>query len=295
MDNYLNKFTVYLKKEKNMSNNSILAYSRDIRGFIAFLKEKEVERFEDVSNTEIVSFLLKLKNEGKSAATVNRKLASLRAFFNYMIVLHRIDHDPTANIKSPRIERKNIEFLTIDEVERLLAQPDESIKGIRDKALLELLYASGMRVSEIAGANLTDLNLRIGFIVSGGEHGKARIVPLGKPARVALEKYLYDTRSKLIRNKNDTEALFLNYNGERLTRQGIWKLLKEYGKKAKLEHKLTPQILRNSFAAHMIQNGADLKSVQELLGHEDITATQIYLSVTKNRIKDVYDRTHPRA
>ncbi|NLP29645.1 MAG: tyrosine recombinase [Clostridiales bacterium] len=295
MDNYLNKFTVYLKKEKNMSNNSILAYSRDIRGFIAFLKEKGVERFEDVSNTEIVSFLLKLKNEGKSAATVNRKLASLRAFFNYMIVLHRIDHDPTANIKSPRIERKNIEFLTIDEVERLLAQPDESIKGIRDKALLELLYASGMRVSEIAGANLTDLNLRIGFIVSGGEHGKARIVPLGKPARVALEKYLYDTRSKLIRNKNDTEALFLNYNGERLTRQGIWKLLKEYGKKAKLEHKLTPQILRNSFAAHMIQNGADLKSVQELLGHEDITATQIYLSVNKNRIKDVYDRTHPRA
>ncbi|NLY70129.1 MAG: tyrosine recombinase [Clostridiales bacterium] len=295
MDNYLNKFTVYLKKEKNMSKNSILAYGRDIRGFIAFLREKGVERFEDVSNTEIVSFLLKLKNEGKSAATVNRKLASLRAFFNYLIVLHKISNDPTANIKSPRIERKNIEFLTIEEVERLLAQPDDSIKGIRDKALLELLYASGMRVSEIAGANLSDLNLRIGFIMSGGEHGKARIVPLGKPARVALEKYLYDIRPKLIRDKKDTEALFLNYNGERLTRQGIWKLLKEYGKSARLEHKLTPQILRNSFAAHMLQNGADLKSVQELLGHEDITATQIYLSVTKNRIKDVYDRTHPRA
>jgi len=153
-----------------------------------------------------------------------------------------------------------------------------------------------MRVSEIAGANLADINLRIGFIMSGGEHGKARIIPLGRPARAALETYFYEGRPKLIRDDdNDCQALFVNYNGERLTRQGIWKLIKGYAKGADIEHKLTPQTLRNSFAVHMIQNGADLKSVQELLGHEDMTATQIYLSVSKNRIKDVYDRTHPRA
>ncbi|MDD3873984.1 MAG: tyrosine-type recombinase/integrase, partial [Methanosarcina sp.] len=202
----------------------------------------------------------------------------------------------TENIKSPRIERKEIQYLTVTEIERLLSQPDDSIKGIRDKALLEILYASGMRVSEIAGADLEDINLRIGFILSRGEYGKARIIPLGRPARAALETYFYEGRPKLIREKNrNCQALFVNYNGERLTRQGIWKLIKQYAKGAGLGKKLTPQILRNSFAIHMIQNGADLKSLQELLGHEDISATQVYLSASKNRIKDVYDKTHPRA
>lgn len=297
MDNNILEFTEYLQKVKGMSKNSILAYSRDIRDFNSYLNDKDIKCNQDITNTEIVGYLLKLKNDGKSAATVNRKLASLRAFFHFMIELHSLKQDPTVNIKSPRIERKNLEFLSINEVESLLIQPDScSTKGIRDKALLEILYASGMRVSEIAGANLSDINLRIGFIMSGGEHGKARIVPLGRPARVALEEYLYEGRPKLIREKQqNSQALFVNYNGERITRQGIWKLMKEYGKHAKIDHKLTPQILRNSFAAHMIQNGADLKSVQELLGHEDISATQIYLSVSKNKIKDVYDKTHPRA
>jgi integrase/recombinase XerD len=206
-----------------------------------------------------------------------------------------IGEDPTQNIKSPRLPRKKIEFLSIEEVEKLLAQPDQSPKGIRDRALLELMYASGMRVSEIAMANLADLNLRIGFITCTGEHGKARVIPVGRPARAALESYVYEGRKALLRQKEEVGALFLNYLGDRISRQGVWKIIKEYADQAELGSKLSPQILRNSFAAHMIQNGADIKSLQELLGHEDITATQIFMSVSKNRIMDVYDKTHPRA
>lgn len=279
-----------------MADNSRLAYCQDLTDFERFLLERGAKRLEDASNTEVIAYLLKLKSEGKSKATVNRKLASLRAYYHYLVEHQNLTIDPTGSIKSPKIERKQIEYLSIEEVETLLAQPDQSIRGIRDKALLELLYASGMRVSEVAGANVSDINLRIGFIVSEGEFGKARIVPLGRPARAALETYLSEGRPPLLRDKQaDNQALFINYNGERLTRQGIWKLIKEYAAKAGLEDKLTPKTLRNSFAVHMIQNGADLKSLQELLGHEDINATQVYLSVAKNRIKDVYDKTHPRA
>jgi integrase/recombinase XerD len=180
-------------------------------------------------------------------------------------------------------------------VDRLLAIPEDTLIGKRDRGILELLYATGIRVSELIEANVEDLNLRMGFITCAGEQSKARIIPIGRPARVALEEYIYDARPAIVKEKIDETALFVNYYGERITRQGLWKVLKEYGRKAGLEGKLTPNVLRNSFAVHMIQNGADLKSLQELLGHEDISATQIYLSVTKNRIKDVYDRTHPRA
>lgn len=296
MEHSLSNFIKYIGDERKMAKNSTLAYKRDLSEFFRFMAEKHICKPEEVTNTEIIAYLLNQKNAGKSAATINRKLASIRAYYRYMVYQEGLHQNPTDNIKSPRIERKKVEYLTIEEIEALLSQPDQSVKGLRDKALLEILYASGMRVSEIAGADVSDVNLRIGFIMSGGEYGKARIVPLGRPARVALENYFYDARPKFIRDKQkDCNALFVNYNGERLTRQGIWKLIKGYAKKAGLEHNMTPQILRNSFAVHMIQNGADLKSLQELLGHEDITTTQIYLSVAKNRIKDVYDKTHPRA
>jgi len=296
MDQYLNEFTAYLSQEKRMAQNSLEAYKRDVLEFAEMIRKKQDLRLDEVSNTEIVAYLLKLKNDGKSAATVNRKIASLRAFYNYMVLRNNIKTNPTLNIKSPKIERKEIEYLSIEEIEILLSKPDRSIKGIRDRAILELLYATGIRVSEIVETNVEDLNLRMGFVVCNGEHGKARIIPLGRPARAAAEEYIYEARPKLLRDNNgDEKALFLNYNGGRFTRQGLWKLLKEYAKLAGIENKLTPQTLRNSFAVHMIQNGADLKSLQELLGHEDINATQIYLSVSKNRIKEVYDRTHPRA
>ena len=295
MSRYVNDFISYLSAEKKMAKNSLEAYKRDVLEFAAIIGEKSLS-LEEAGNTEVVAYLLKLKNEGKSAATVNRKIASLRSFYNYMIYRHLIKFNPTQNIKSPKIERKEIEYLTIDEIELLLNQPDHTIKGVRDRAILEILYATGIRVSEIIETDVEDLNLRMGFIACTGEHGKARIIPLGRPARAAAEEYIYETRDKLLHDKNkDEKALFLNYNGGRFTRQGMWKLLKEYAKLAGIDNKLTPQTLRNSFAVHMIQNGADLKSLQELMGHEDMNATQIYLTVSKNRIKEVYDRTHPRA
>lgn len=291
----LNGFFEYLQTEKKTSQNTLEAYKRDVMQFAEFEASRGIADLRQTPGTEVVAFLLQLKNDGKSAATVNRKLASIRAFYNYLHQRKAISDNPTNNIKSPRIERKAIEYLTIEEVNRLLDVPDETLIGKRDRGILELLYATGIRVSELIEANVDDLNLRMGFITCAGEQSKARIIPIGRPARVALEEYIYDARPAIVKEKKEEKALFVNYYGERITRQGLWKVLKEYGRKAGLEEKLTPNILRNSFAVHMIQNGADLKSLQELMGHEDISATQIYLSVTKNRIKDVYDRTHPRA
>lgn len=291
----LSNFFEYLEKERKMSKNTLDAYRRDVLEFKSFETSRDISDLRQTPGTEVVAFLLKLKNDGKSAATVNRKLASVRAFYNYLQSKGEITSNPTYNIKMPRIERKNIEYLTLEEVNQLLAIPAESAMEIRDKAILELLYATGIRVTELIEANVEDLNLRMGFITCAGEQSKARIIPIGRPARAALEVYIYDARDVIVKDKKEECALFVNYYGERLTRQGLWKILRECGKRAELEHKLTPNVLRNSFAVHMIQNGADLKSLQELLGHEDISATQIYLSVTKNRIKDVYDKTHPRA
>lgn len=291
----LEHFFEYLEREKRMSKNTLEAYRRDVLEFARFEEERGISDLKETQNTEVVAFLLKLKNDGRSAATVNRKLASIRAFYNYLQAREEISVNPAHNIKSPKIERKEVEYLTIEEVDRFLALPDKSDRGIRDRAILELLYATGIRVMELIEANVEDINLRMGFITCAGEQSKARIIPIGRPAREALEAYIYNAREKLLKEGEEQKALFLNYCGQRITRQGLWKILKEYGKRAGLEQKLTPNIIRNSFAVHMIQNGADLKSLQELLGHEDISATQIYLSVTKNRIKDVYDKTHPRA
>jgi integrase/recombinase XerD len=296
MNRWIDEYGEYLLKERQIARNSLEAYIRDLREFSTFLENRGLLSIPDITNTEIVAFLLHLKSIGRSTATSNRKIASLRGFFSFLQEKGVVVSNPCLHIKSPRVERKEIEYLTLEEVDQLLRLPDPTVKGIRDRALLELLYATGIRVSEVLEANVEDLNLRVGFITCTGEFGKARIVPIGRPARAALEEYLYDARNKLLRSRKNTEsALFVNYNGERITRQGIWKMLKDYGKKAGIEKAITPQILRNSFAAHMVQNGADLKSLQELLGHEDVTATQVYLSVTKNRIKEVYDKTHPRA
>ena len=296
MFEFSDEFLKYLGEQKNMSPNTVSAYNRDVLEFSKFLVEKTGVALSGASNTDVVAYLFKLKSSGKSAATVNRKTASLRTFYNFMIESSQISENPTTNIKSPKITRKEPEYLTIEEVDSLLDLPDNSVKGIRDKAILEILYATGIRVSEVIEANVEDVNLRMGFITCTGEFGKARIIPIGRMARAALEEYIFEARAKLTKKGADeNSALFLNYIGDRITRQGLWKLLKEYAKKAGIDNKITPQTLRNSFAVHMIQNGADLKSLQELMGHEDISATQVYLKVTKNRIKDVYDKAHPRA
>lgn len=292
---YSKLYEQYLKETKQMTENSRKAYGSDAEEYGIFLQQKGILRPEEGTGAELVAYLMRLKTEGKSPSTINRKLASLRCYYGFLTEQGFCKENPALGIKAPKVERKPVEFLSVAQVEALLELPDESALGIRDRALLELLYGAGLRAGEAVGANVEDVNLRVGFVACGGEFGKARIVPLGRPARAAMEAYIYDGRSKLLREKKEEKALFVNYNGERLTRQGIWRILKEYGEQLGLEVKLTPQILRNSFAIHMIQNGADMKSVQELLGSEDLSAIRSYLSVAKTRIKDVYDRTHPRA
>jgi integrase/recombinase XerD len=290
------EFNEYLRAKKKLAACSADAYTRDVGEFAAFLLERGAAILTRAGRADVAAYLLHLKHGGRSASTVNRKMASIRAFYRFMLSEGYCAENPAAEMKSPKIAKKDIEYLTLEEVEKLLAQPNRSIKGIRDSAILELLYATGLRVSEAIEANTEHVNLHIGFVTCTGEHGKARIVPLGRPARAALEEYIFDGRAKLLRGRMDKDkALFLNYSGGRMTRQGMWKLIREYAAAAGIESKITPQILRNSFAVHMVQNGADLKSLQELLGHEDPAATQVYLSVSKNRIKDVYDGAHPRA
>lgn len=298
----LQDFVVYLEDEKKTANNTVLAYKRDINAFFNFLENRGIYKANEVNNSHVASYMLSLKSDDMAKATVNRKLASIRGYFSYLVQNNLVKSNPALDIKSPKIEDKEIEYLTIEEVELLLGTPDDSIKGKRDRAILEILYATGVRASELIEMTMKDVNLRMGFISCTGEHSKARIVPMGGIARRALENYILDARPMLLKDKTDNDnvndgeaSLFLNYLGEGFTRQGLWKVLKVYGVKAGLEKTITPQIMRNSFAVHMIQNGADIKSLQELMGHEDISATQVYLSVSKSRIKDVYDKTHPRA
>ncbi|MDR0519149.1 MAG: tyrosine recombinase XerD [Clostridiales Family XIII bacterium] len=293
---YGEKFRAYLSDAKKMAPNSVTAYVRDLNEFEAYMARRGVSDLKDASESDTAAWLMELKSDNRSAATISRKLASVRAFFKYMNTHGIMSTNPSVDIRTPKVARKEVEYLTIEEVEGVLTKPDTSLKGVRDRAILELLYATGMRVTELIEMNIDDVNLRMGFVTLRGTHSKSRIIPLGRPARAALEEYIYEDRSKLLRDRHDKEkALFLNYYGERITRQALWKIMKGYAAQAKIEKKITPQTFRNSFAVHMIQNGADLKTLQELLGHEDISATQIYLSVTKNKIKDVYDRTHPRA
>ena len=291
--NFVDKFEAYMEKERGSSRSTLSAYVADIWDFTDFLKARGKEP-EDAANADVAAYVMDLSDKGKSHATVNRRLASLRGFYNYLVSIRAVTSNPPAGIKSAKGARRELEYLTVEEVEQLLDIKDETAAGKRDRAMLELMYATGIRASEACAANVSDIDLRIGFI-SVRSAGKPRMVPIGRPARAALKDYIQNARPELLKKKEDTGALFLSYIGERLTRQGVWKILKQRGDEAGLTDRLSPQILRNSFAAHMVQNGADIKSLQDILGHEDITATRIYMSLTKNRIIDVYDKAFPRA
>ena len=296
----IDDFRIYLSDTKKMSGNTVEAYRRDVQAFLRFLETQEegAKDLLSVTNTDIVAFLMDLKNGGKSKSTVNRKLASLRAFYGWLLRGGMILEDPTDEIHSPTISRHTIQYLSVEEIEQLLALPDQSVIGTRDRAILEFLYATGVRVSELIELKLSDINFRIGFVALKGNHGKARIVPIGRPAREALGKYIATSRKALLKDKDPEDpegTLFVNYVGEPFSRQGFWKMLRQYAEQAGLSDRLTPQTIRNSFAMHMVANGIDIRSLQELLGHEDITATQIYFENSRGNIKTVYDRTHPRA
>lgn len=292
--NYSEEFRSYLKKEKNASQSTENAYMGDLKDFDNYLQTERGKTLEAAGNADIAAYLLSLKAAGRNPSTVNRKMSSVRCYYGFLMEQGFIRENPASGIKSPKMAPKALDFLSIEQISSLLDIEGTDPKSLRDRAILELMYATGMRAGETAAANLRDADLKIGFIVCNGD-GKSRIIPIGKPALEALKLYLEQARPSLVKGDDDSGALFVNYQGQRITRQGIWKLIKYYGEKAGIEENLNPQILRNSFAAHMLQNGADLKSLQELMGLEDINAAKLYLTVTKKRIMDVYDRTHPRA
>ena len=295
MDMILNGFINYLEYEKELSKNTLESYKRDIAQFIHYLTERQIHDFKDTNKTTIITYLLYLQKKGKATATISRNLASIRSFSHFLMSENHISKDPTINLETPKSEKKLPCVLSLKEVELLLSQPnDDSEKGIRDKAMLELLYATGIRVTELVSLDYTNLNLDVNYIKCLGGNSKERIIPIGSMAKIAMENYVNNCRSTLI--KEDLEpALFVNYHGTRLTRQGFWKIIKSYTQKAKINKKITPHTLRHSFATHLIQNGADLRSVQEMLGHSDISTTQIYTLITRNKIKEVYNKAHPRA
>lgn len=294
MNNIVQKFVTVLEKEKGLSDNTLQSYKRDIDQYIGYLKELNITQISNTNKTTIIAYLLNLQKKGKATSTISRSLASIRSFYQFLSRNNEIESDPTINLESPKVERKLPQILSTKEVELLLEQPKcVDLKGYRDKAMLEVLYATGIRVTELISLNLLDANINMGFIKCQTST-KERIIPVGSIAIEALNNYLNKARKLLILNPNE-EALFVNCNGSRLTRQGFWKIIKSYKNQAKINKQITPHTLRHSFAAHLLENGADLRSIQEMLGHSYISSTQIYAQIAKNRIKDVYMKAHPRA
>lgn len=289
-------FLEYLTVELGLSANTRQAYERDLRLFCKTLGFKNSEALVNVSREQITGYMTQLKEKGLAAATIARKLAAIKAFYRFMTAEGYMDANPaevveagTKGIKLPRV-------LSEDEVVRLLNQPDiTTAEGFRDRTMLEVLYATGMRVSELINLTLERVDLNMKYIIAFGKGSKERIVPLGSVAAEFLQQYLEKVRPKLTHEERNTNIVFLAFGGHELTRQRFWQIIRTYGRKANINKALTPHILRHSFATHLLDNGADLRSVQELLGHSDISTTQIYTHLTNKRLRDIYAKAHPRA
>ena len=295
MEGYVSEFINYLAVERGLAQNTLESYGRDLRQFQSYLQTSQMDFLKDSSRSTILTYLNSLHNKGRAVSTISRNLAAIKSFYQYLVREKYLEKDPAANLESPKLEKKLPKILTVQEVEELLKQPDTILPaGLRDKAMLELLYATGIRVSELISLNISDINLDMGYIKCFGKGSKERIVPLGSIAARCVQDYVGRGRNKLVRTYEES-ALFVNHHGNRLTRQGFWKIIKKYAHEARILKEITPHTLRHSFATHLLENGADLRSVQEMLGHADISTTQIYTHVTKNRLKEVYDKAHPRA
>jgi integrase/recombinase XerD len=293
MENEINAFISYLHNVKKMSNNTEMSYRRDLEKVRLFLETRGITDVRKASAEDLQEYIGSLEEQHFAAATVSRNIASIKAFFHYLESEGILSEDISGVLKAPKIEKKIPEILSMEEVVRLLEQPSGNTpKEIRDKAMLELLYATGIRVSELISLQLTDVNMRTGSIICR-DRNKERIIPFGKAAKKALTKYLNGTREEMLENKK-ADALFVNCSGQPMSRQGFWKLIKYYAKKADIKADITPHTLRHSFAAHLVENGADLKSVQEMLGHSDISTTQIYANLNYHHIREVYAKAHPR-
>ncbi|MEH7792463.1 site-specific tyrosine recombinase XerD [Bacillus safensis] len=296
MNDQLSDFIHFMTVERGLSENTIVSYKRDLQNYLSFLMTHEqLTDISDVTRLHIIHYLKQLKEEGKSSKTSVRHLSSIRSFHQFLLREKVTTDDPSWNIETQKTERTLPKVLSLGEVEKLLDTPIQHTPfDYRDKAMLELLYATGIRVSEMLDLTLADVHLTMGFVRCFGKGRKERIVPIGEAAASAIEEYLEKGRSKLLK-KQPSDALFLNHHGKKMSRQGFWKNLKKRAIEAGIQKELTPHTLRHSFATHLLENGADLRAVQEMLGHADISTTQIYTHVTKTRLKDVYHKFHPRA
>lgn len=293
MEKQITLFLEFLQDDKKLSENTLQSYKRDIKQYESYI-QKTNQNYLKVDEENIRDYLKYLQEIGKKSSTVSRNLASIRSFYQFLIRIKEINNDPTVNIQSPKVAKRVPSILTSKEVELLLEQPqDVDLKGIRDKAMLEFAYATGMRVTEIISLNIDDVNLEEGYVIcrSGS---KQRNIPLGSLSLKALKEYMEESRPYLIRDESIT-ALFVNVNGKRLTRQGFWKIVKYYKEQAHITKDITPHVLRHSFATHLLQNGADLKAIQTMLGHSDISSTQVYMQFQDEGLKNIYRKAHPRA
>ncbi len=293
MEREVQEYISYLHNVKHTSNNTEMSYKRDLLKVCHFMQERGINSATAVKEQDLKAYIHVLEEQKLAAATVSRNIASIKAFFLYLFSEGKIQNDVALCLKAPKIEKKMPEILTMGEVSALLEQANgDSPKEIRDKAMLELLYATGIRVTELISLKVSDVNLPMHFIMCRDPH-KERMIPFGTQAHDALERYLGGVRAEMVEDKS-SEILFANCSGKPMSRQGFWKLIKFYAKKAGITADITPHTLRHSFAAHLVENGADLKSVQEMLGHSDISTTQIYANMNHNRIREVYAKAHPR-
>ncbi len=293
MEKEIAAFITYLHNVKKTSNNTEMSYKRDLEKLCHFMMEQGITDVKEVTAGNLNEYMKHLEENHFAAATVSRNVASIKAFYHFMMQEGSVTEDVSDKLKAPKIEKKIPEIMTPDEVVRLLEQPNgNSPKEIRDKAMLELLYATGIRVTELISLKLSDVNLPMSFLVCKDAH-KERVIPFGAAAKNALTRYLDGTRESMVEDKK-SDVLFANCSGQPMSRQGFWKLIKYYAKKADIKADITPHTLRHSFAAHLVENGADLRSVQEMLGHSDISTTQIYANLNHNHIREVYAKAHPR-
>ena len=293
MKQEIEAFIRYLKEVRHASENTTDSYERDLRKLEHYLSEQGISQVTQITATNLNLYILYLEKEGKKPSTISRCIASMKAFFQYLLKQGILKEDLTEELKSPKIEKKVPEILSTEEVECLLKQTKGSTpKELRDCAMLELLYATGIRVSELIGLKLTDVNLKMEYIKCQDAH-KERIIPFGNVAKNAVSRYLAEGRTELVQEA-ESPWLFTNCSGQPMSRQGFWKLIKGYGKKAGIHHEITPHTLRHSFAAHLVNNGADLRAVQEMMGHSDIATTQIYARMNQTHIREVYAKAHPR-
>lgn len=295
INNILMDYLHYLKVERGLSENTINSYGIDLKLFLEYLRENEIPSFKQVNKEVIVNYMQSEKNNNKANSSILRSVSSLRKFFQYLAQEKIIEKDPMLLIDTPKKKQHLPQVLTKEEVEKLLRSPNTGqVLGLRDRAMLELMYATGLRISEIINLKLEDLHLTMGTLQALGKGHKERIVPVGDEAIKWVNRYLEEARPKLLKQKR-SNYLFLNFHGNNLTRQGVWKNLKAEVRKAGIQKNITPHTLRHSFATHILENGADLRIVQELLGHADISTTQIYTHLSNKQLADIYNRAHPRA